>query len=199
MIEFDNEQDVRVSEQISDISEIRKHFAASTQDTTWNRRLYLIEIAGGQEQDEHRLPPPTAPSDVRRPIQGIQGLATLFSEQLGMPDHVFSDHIAIGTQFGYHEEVKVPVLPSSLRPQESFMLEYFETRSFTPTGVVDGSDESLLLTCTLTRRDIQCHEWKTGEMLLIITRKCSFWSRQVEETSGWDGKPPVRSSLSNHP
>jgi hypothetical protein len=115
---------------------------------------------------------------------------------LGIPEQIFRDH---------KENGRTPLSPSSRKPNESFMLEYYDLRTFmgdpsslsfqcpeTGQHLCPGSDGALALICSQTGRQIQCHEWQNipgatqRGTLFIVPRKCSFWIKEHDE-GGSDG------------
>ena len=181
VVNFDRDI-VTVGQPIRSKASLDKHFDTRPQGSA-NRHLYIVELQQTLVDGSY---PRVDNVDI-----SLQELIGVFGEKLQVPELFFEDHLDHGLRFGYTSDVRDPILPSSLNPRRQFHLEYPEPRILDPEEVAFlRDDEAFVATCSLTGRDILCHEWKKGEVLLTTSRKCSFWSKASDDsdTSGWDGK-----------
>ena len=112
-------------------------------------------------------------------------LSTLFKQKLGMPKRILNEHVERGTLFRFSELFTNPKLPSEQEPNSTFTLPYYELRTFGGNwdrlSFLDPKTGEFALSCGATGRQIQVHEWHEEQKqgpLLIIPRKCTFWSRE---------------------
>ena len=114
---------------------------------------------------------------------------TLMHDRLGVPDDVFERHRWSHTTFQFDETINCPRLPTVNRPRRMFTLEYFELwQVLGESHAIFESQTPIIAKCAVTGRDFQCYRWKSPNRgwLLIVPRRCSFWSRQSAD--GWTGK-----------
>ena len=195
-VDFDSRGDAKVSIELRTVDGVKDALVGRRQvdaDAGAARRtVYLVEVAGSVTGVTDRVGTPTA-AETHARSQSLPSLGVLqrhFHDELGMPEELFQDHLAIGTRFGYNEELRIPALPSALKPSVSWSLEYFEMRSVMPSSgssVAVTTGDTSTLTCEATGREIQRHKWNNGGFLLVISRKCTFWSRPTAG-GGWDGE-----------
>lgn len=191
VVNFDRDN-VTVGRPIKSKNALDEHFNTRPQGSA-NRHLYIVEL-------QQNFADGTVPSE-NRVDTDLNDLISVFSQNLQVPELFFEDHLDDGLRFGYTSDVRDPVLPSSLNPRKQFHLEYPEPRTLDPREVAFlRDDEAFVATCSLTGRDILCHEWKKGEVLLTTSRKCSFWSKLSDDSVriGWDGKHTWTFSQSSH-
>ncbi|ORY67573.1 uncharacterized protein BCR38DRAFT_160158 [Pseudomassariella vexata] len=150
----------------------------------FSRRVYLIESSFT------RWSHPTARDDSFR-------LERLLKEALGVPEDFFRVHSREHTNFNSTEVIRCPRLPTAQSLDRRFSLEHFELWTYlgAPEKLrghclktnkhLNPGDVGYTMTCKSTKRQIQCHKWKSrGGWLLVAPRKCSFWSRTTR--NGWD-------------
>jgi hypothetical protein len=154
------------------------------------RRIIIIQLGSFVHHQNYRL---------QVNWDAVQDLARLFKTHFGVPKHIFKDHVERGTLFRFSEIFTNPRLPSLQTANESFTLPYYELRSFKgefdPINFKDPKTDEFELSCAATGRQIRVHEWfeeKEQGPLLIVPRKCTFWSRTIgvgwDGWDGWDGK-----------
>jgi hypothetical protein len=122
--------------------------------------------------------------------RSIQRLKNTLARMVGMPPKIIDDHLDIWTRLSYSEEVLPIRLASDLRPTKHFCVEYFELRSQPQANrALESKEGARVVCCSQTKREIQCHDLRNQQMLLILSRKCSFWSTTpVKPGDPWDGK-----------
>ncbi|TPX09771.1 uncharacterized protein E0L32_008962 [Thyridium curvatum] len=188
VIELGDAQQAQVSDYITDIPSLRDELHSPRPSNKPRRRVILIELCAS-------VPRPEGPTDSginiqmqdARPLSALNDL--LAEEPLQVGEDFIQNHLQLVTRFDFNEDIRIPGLPSELRPYEQFHLEYFEPRYFVPTELVfPDDDETWTAVCTSTGRAIQCHEWRSGNLLVLASRKVSFWSTRYGDDGSWDGK-----------
>jgi hypothetical protein len=175
-----------VAYECSTVSELEKVFEGFEQ-TPDARRIYIVERSNSSSTEEQT-------SSHRSSVKSV------LTARLGISDEFFSEHDTQGPIFTSDENrIRPLTLPTSLRPEEIWHLNFFETWDYTdPIQNLQwtcpiterrhwpGDDHSTAL-CIDTHRQLQFHNWDSRDGCLVIApRKCSYWSRT--RGSGWDGK-----------
>ena len=165
----------------------------TTQPTHASSRIYLLEANKSALENSCE-----------------QSIIQSFISRVGCPESILKRHALQGATFAFNENVVIPRLAPQNRCKETFVVEYFDLQTFTGdpnklsiecsnvgAKTYPGQDSRFPLICCQTGRQIQSHEWhdRSRSMLLIVPRKCTFWSRKTE-SGGSDGTSTLHHLLS---
>lgn len=109
-------------------------------------------------------------------------LVGLFGEYFQVNPSIFVRQQRTAAWESHHRSGNTPLLPSLLKPSQSFCIPYYELHYF-PQGLPD----SLGLRSADGYRQISLARMpNTFDRVGIVDRKASYWSR-IDGTGGWDG------------
>jgi hypothetical protein len=118
-------------------------------------------------------------------------LTGLLSSHFGIKQSVFRRHAQPGTKLSYNEDIVIPRMISRVQKagSNSFLTKYFDCRTYRgdpaqlPLLRPDMGRDRLL--CSATGRQIGIHEWqgRSRNMLFVVPRKCTYWTKQSENGS----------------